>query len=63
MLLEANSRIAQYTIHTTYYTQQQNTCHTSHQADTHGTAILESRYRLFVRSDEHGLDNQQVVIQ
>ena len=61
--LEANSRIAQYTIYTTYDTQQQDACHTSHQADTHGTAITEGRDRLFVRGNEHRLDNQQIVIQ
>ena len=61
--LECSCRIAQYTIHTTHNTQQQDACHTNHQAQTHGTSVLESRNRLFVRCDEHGLDNQQVVIQ
>ena len=61
--LEATSRIAQYTIHTAYNTQQQDTCHASHQADTHGASVLEGRYRLFVRSNEHCLDDEQIVIQ
>ena len=63
ILLEMNSRIAQYAIYATYNTHQEDTCYANHQANTHGTSVLEGRYRLLVRSDKHRLDNQQIVIQ
>ena len=63
MLLEACSSIAQSCIYVANNTQKQNTCHTDHQAETHGATILEGWDRLLVRRNEHGLDNQQVVIQ
>ena len=62
-ILEACSCIAQYAIYTTYNTQKQDTCYTNQQAETHGATVLEGRDRLVVRGDEHGLDDQQVVIQ
>ena len=63
ILLETYGCIAQYSIDTADNTQQKDTCYANHQANTHGTSVLEGRYRLFVRSDKHRLDNQQIVIQ
>ena len=62
-LLEVCSRITQYAINAADNTQQQDTRYASNQAETHRTTVLERWNRLFVRGNEHSLDNQQVVVQ
>ena len=63
LYLETCGCIAQQTVHTADNTQQQDASQAGQQADAHGTTVLKGRNRLFVWSDEHSLDNQQVVIQ
>ena len=63
LYLETCGCIAQQAVQAADNTQQQDASQAGQQADAHRATISEGRDGLLVRSDEHSLDYQQVVIQ